>query len=83
MKRIDKFYVLYHPEFGYVTFDKRSCEARITEDPNPRGLYSKRHQAEARQKDPVWVKGAKRPGSELEIREIDIYWCNSSSVVVE
>ena len=72
IKKIGKFYVLYHPGFGYLLFDRRSCEARVTLDPRPRALYTELRHAEARKKENVWIAGKRFPGSEMEIRTINI-----------
>ena len=62
-------WVCYHPDLGYLKFGSYKKVTRSPQ-PSPRGLFTKRRDAERRQKQYFSFAGSRYPGKEIQVRKL-------------
>ncbi len=68
-----KVFICYHQKCGFLTFGSYSNATR-SDTPNFRSTFSTMKKAEYRTKGNFYTDIGSFPGSEIEIKEIDINW---------
>ena len=73
-KDAGEYWVLYHPELGFLTFGSYTKAATAHENPNPRGFFTQERQFKNRLIEPFWVKSERYSGNDIIPKLIKIQW---------
>lgn len=68
-----KKWVCWHPSLGFLTFGSYR-QATVHKEPNPRGCFSKKRDAEKRTGEAFYFKNTPYPGYSIQVLEVTFTW---------